>query len=148
VSEPILGDAVLARVVRDDDAPAAGDQGADGGIEGVGQDLEFLVDGYADRLEDPPGRMAPGPASGGRDGVPHDRGQLSGTQQRAGGYDGPGDPSSKTRLAVVGEQLDQGALGPLVDNLSGRQATGRVHPHIKLSFLAVAETTVGPIELR
>src|SRR5205085_1933472 len=50
--EPLLDDAVLTRVVREDDAAAARSQESDGVINGSRKNVKFTVDLDTERLED------------------------------------------------------------------------------------------------
>ena len=68
VAEPVLHDAVLARVVREHGAAAAG-RDLDRLVDRRTEDLELAVDLDADRLERALGRMATAAAGGRRDGV-------------------------------------------------------------------------------
>ena len=58
MAEPGLDDAVLAGVVGEGDAAAAGGEAVDGVVDGARQDAELVVDGDAEGLERAPGRVA------------------------------------------------------------------------------------------
>src|SRR5262249_38691516 len=117
VTKTILGYAVFSRVVGDHYTSTSRNQRVQSGIQGARQDLQFLVDGDADRLEHPPSRMSPGPAGGRRDGIAYEVGQLTRTVDGPGSHDRPGDAPGEAGLSIGAEQVSERAFRPLVDDL-------------------------------
>ena len=152
--EEPLDDAVLERVVGQDDDPSARTQQVHGGGEALLERVELLVDRDPQRLEDARGRVDPAADArvGGRDALDERRQLLGGLDRGrlAGGDDGLGDLPRGRLLAVLAEQRGQLVGGERREQLRGRHAARRVEAHVERPAGAEAEAplAVGQLERR
>ena len=147
-TEPVLHDAVLARVVREHRDPATGRRQVDGTVDGGGQDLQLAVHLDADGLERALGRMAAATTGRRRNGLPDDAGQLGRRLDRARRDDGGGDADGEALVAVLLEHPHQFELAVAVHDIGGRPLLGRVHPHVDGTVVAIGEPALTLVELR
>ena len=105
-----LDQPVLTRMVGDDDAAPARLQQVQRLFESLGQLAELLVDGDADGLEDPAGRVAPCAAGGGRNGGSTTSAADPSSVKGRAATIGPGDPPGEPALAVARRRAPRARL--------------------------------------
>src|SRR5690606_31630584 len=103
IGETTLDDPILERMVRDGNAPAAGGQPVQRGVETAPDGVELTVHRDPQRLEGLPRRVTGAATDGGGDGGGDDLGQAGGAVQGPGGHNGPGDAPRRGILPVLGD---------------------------------------------
>jgi hypothetical protein len=134
-------------VVGQHGTPAPRDEQVDRLVEGRIEHVELVVHLDPQCLEGALGGMATAPASRSGDRGAHhlDEGQRG--VDRARRDDGPGDPASEPLVTVSLQDVGQPVLVVGVDDLGRRQLRLGVHAHVERAVVAVAEASLGPVEL-
>ena len=133
-------------MIRDDDDPSCGCDELDALVERHLEHAEFVIDGDAQRLEDP-SRRVPATAVRGRDRVGNDRREFSGRGDRAVSHDGIGDAPCEPLLAVQAEQLNEFRDVGGIDEVARGRRRVEIHAHIEWTLEAVAESPPRLVEL-
>ena len=108
---------------------------------------QLAVDLDAQRLEGALGRVAAGPAGGGRDRRAHQLGEPGGAGERLPRplpHDGVGDPAGEPLLAVLPQHPGQPRRLVGVDDVGRGDALRLVHPHVQRRVLGVGEAAPRP----
>ena len=147
----MLGGTILERVERDDREAATGAKDRQRGLEAASEVAELVVDGHAERLEHPGGRVdLAGAAS------LHARDEaaefICGEERTAGppADDRARDARGLGLLTELGEDPPEVALLPGVHQVGRRELEPRVGPHVEGTSRAKAEATgvVGELDRR
>src|SRR5581483_1119621 len=145
--EAPLDDAILERVVGDDDDAATGSEKPDRSRQGSGELLQLPVDRDAERLERPTRGVgaAPPPSNGARDHARELVRRLD-PPARARTHDGGRHPPRPPLLSVLEQDPRELVLRRGVHEVRGALRL-RVHPHVERTRLPEAEAALRPLEL-
>src|SRR3954447_11298195 len=144
--EEALDDPILERGVAQDDDPPPGPQQVEGGSKTGLQRLELLVDGDAERLEDPCRGVRPTPKTRVRRRDSLDQcGELLGGRDRrdaAGIDDRPCDARRLGLLAIAPEEGGQLGRVERGEQVGGGNAPRRIEAHVEWAARPEAEATL------
>lgn len=146
IAEVPLDHSVLERVEGDDGQPAARGEKLERGIKYALELSKLIVDGHAECLECPGGRMCAALAVSRRFGDAVSESERAGP--RAAFKDCPCDSSGSWLFAEASKDGDEFCLGDVVEEVCGALAAVGIHAHVDRSIRSKAEASTGMVELR
>ena len=147
MSEPLLDDPVLSRVVRQHCDTATRTGVSHCKVESSGQNGEFFIDRNTKSLECPLGRMTSSTASWCRNRRCDDVGQLQGRSDRTSSDDRARDSQRKALIRKVSKHPGQFLFCCTIDQICSGSALTPIHPHVERCIESVGKASLGNIEL-